>query len=162
MAKQPEVWNPLREMERFRENVDDLFDRFLGRPAAATAAAHGPALESFVEDDKLVVRVDLPGIDPEQVEVTVSGNVLTIKGRREERREDTQRDFIHREIGYGSFERSLPLPRGVKTEAIAAAYRNGVLELIIPMPKETTPRKVAVEIEGQRAPAGAQKPKPRK
>lgn len=159
MAKQPDIWHPLREMERFRQNVDDLFDRFLGPPVGEpNPAAHGPALESFIEGEKLVIRADLPGIDPEQVEVTVSDNVLAIKGQREERREEKQRDFLHREVSYGSFERSVTLPRGVKTESIVATYRDGVLELTIPMPKESTPRKVAVAIERKRPPAGSAKP----
>jgi HSP20 family protein len=160
MAKQPEFWQGFRGLEHFRENFDDLFDRLIGRPAdAPSAGVRGPALESFIEDEKLVIRADLPGIDPGQVEVTVAGNLLTIRGTREDRREQKQRDFIHREVSYGSFERTITLPRGVETKSIAAAYRNGVLELTIPMPKEMTPRKVAIEIERERPPAAPAKPK---
>lgn len=162
MAKQPEFWQGFRGLEHFRENFDDLFDRLIGRPADAPATGvRGPALESFVEDDRLVIRVDLPGIDPAKVEVTVAGNLLTIRGAREDRREQKHRDFIQREVSYGSFERTLTLPRGAETEHVAAAYHNGVLELTIPMPKEMTPRKVPIEIERKRPPVAPAKPKSR-
>ncbi len=162
MARQPQSWRGFREFDRFRENLDDLFDRFLGRPAeVSTPGTRGPAIESFIEDDKLVVRADLPGIDPAQVEVTVDGSLLTIRGTREQRREENQCDYIHREVVYGSFERSLTLPHPVKTEAINATYHNGVLEVTMPRSAETTPRKIAIQIERRRAPAGPSRSKSR-
>ncbi|HTW86457.1 MAG TPA: Hsp20/alpha crystallin family protein [Candidatus Binataceae bacterium] len=162
MAKTPEFWQGFRGLEHFSESFDELFDRLIGFPVDTPAATvRGPALESFIEDEKLVVRVDLPGIDPAKVEVTVAGNQLTVRGRREDRREQRHRDFIQREVSYGSFERSLTLPRGVETEHVGAAYRNGVLELTIPISKEMTPRKVPIEIERKRTPVAPVKPKSR-
>ena len=153
MARPPQSWQKFREFDLFGENFDELFDRFLGLPAEAATAAgrRAPALESFVEDDKLVVRADLPGVDPSQLEVTIAGAMLTVRGTREERREEKQRNFIHREVSYGSFERSVSLPYPVKADAVVATYQNGVLELVMPRAAEATPRKVAVEIESRRA-----------
>ena len=68
--------------------------------------------------------------------------------REQAREENKDRDFRHREVSYGSFERTLTLPKGVKTEDIRAAYQNGVLELTIPIPKEAATRKVTIEVEG--------------
>jgi HSP20 family protein len=150
MARQPETWQGFRGFERFREDLDDLFDRFLRWPAAAPAGTpRGPAIESFIEDDHLVVRADLPGIDPAKVEVTVTGNLLTIKGTREAVREEKRRDFIHREVSYGRFERALTLPYDVKADAIAATYSNGVLELTVPRSDAPANRKIPVDVEGK-------------
>ena len=143
------LWSPLREMERMRRGFDDLFERLVGEDAFMPwkAGLNVPAVESYVEGDKLVVRADLPGIDPKDVEVTVTGNMLTIKGSREQKREEKGRDFIHRELSYGAFERSLTLPQGVKADAIKASYQNGVLELAMPAPKELSAHKVPIKIE---------------
>jgi len=143
------LWSPLREMERMRRGFDDLFDRLLGDEALAPwrPGLTVPAVESCIEGDKLVVRADLPGIDPKDVEVTVTGNTLTIKGSREQKREEKGRDFIHRELSYGAFERSLTLPQWVKADAIKASYQNGVLELTMPAPKELSAHKVPIKIE---------------
>jgi HSP20 family protein len=149
MANEPQVWSPLKELDRFRRDFDDLFDRFLGGRMGPmmSKSAQSPALESFIDDGKLVIRVDLPGIDPKDVEVTVSGNALTLRGKREQQHEEKGRNYLHREVAYGSFERSLRLPAGVRADQVKAAYRNGILELTIAVPTETAPRKVPVEIE---------------
>jgi HSP20 family protein len=146
-----QLWNPIREIERFRRDLDSLFDRFFGEheelPLSKT-----PAVESFIEGDKLVVRTDLPGLELKDVEVNVTGDILTIKGSREQRKEEKKWDFLHREVSYGSFERRLPLPKGVKAEEIKASYKDGVLELTMPVPRDMTPRKVTIETEANKEP----------
>src|SRR6266851_2288528 len=101
MNKALEVWSPmLSELNRFHWDVDELFDRwFGGRMGNGTGnGAFNPALESFVADGKLVVRVDLPGIEPKDVEVMVTGKTLTIRGKREQRSEDKGSDWFRREV----------------------------------------------------------------
>jgi len=152
MANPIQAWNPFREMEHFRRDFDELFDRFLGRGkrGAKEPSIFEPAVESYIEGDKLVVRADLPGIDPKNVEITVTGDTLTIKGSREEKREEKERNFVFKEVSYGSFERAITLPAGVKVEDIKASYKDGVLELTAPAPKELAARKVPIEVEGQK------------
>ncbi len=148
MAKDPQQWSPFRELERFRRDFDDLFDRFFGGGvSAASPSAPAPKIESFVEEGKMIVRADLPGVDPDNVEVSVTGDTLTVRGARQAREEQKGRDFLHREVSYGNFERTLTLPKGIKTEDIRASYQNGVLELTIPIPKESATRKVPIEVE---------------
>jgi HSP20 family protein len=138
-----------RETEHFRRDFDDLFDRLLGRRKRGEkeTAAIEPAIESYIEGDRVVVRADLPGIEPKDVEITVIGDTLTIKGSREEKREEKDRNFVFKEVSYGSFERSIPLPAGVKADDIKVSYKDGVLELTAPVPKELAARKVPVEVE---------------
>src|SRR5579885_1823352 len=149
MANFIQTWNPFREMEQFRRDFDELFDRFLGRGKRAVKepSVFEPPIESYIEGDKMVVRADLPGIDPKDVEITVIGDVLTIKGSREDRHEKKERNFVFKEVTYGSFERSVTLPAGVRAEDIKAAYKDGVLELTAPAPKELSPRKVPIQVE---------------
>ena len=147
MANDPQKWSPFRELDRFKRDFDDLFDRFLGGRIAHEGQPAGPALESFIENGKLIVRADLPGIDPKDVEITARGDQLTIRGKRERTREDKGIDFIYCEVSYGSFERTMKLPANVKPDEIKASYRNGVLELTVPMSEQSRIRKVPVEVE---------------
>ncbi len=100
-----------------------------------------------MEEGKLIVRADLPGIDPKNVEIKVIGNVLTISGSREEKRESKKADYFRREIRYGAFERSIPLPEGIKAEDLKAVYHDGVLEVAAPMPSEAAPKAVKIQIQ---------------
>ncbi len=155
-----ERWRSSRELERFRSEFDDLIERFgfdrdwfgrfpLGRELFADweAMPARPAIETRVEDGKFIVHADLPGTDPKDVDIKLVGNVLTIKGSREERRETKKADYMKREIRYGAFERSISLPEGIKAEDLKATYHDGVLELTAPMPKEAIPKEVKIQIE---------------
>lgn len=155
-----EKWKASRELDGFRREFDDLLERFgfdrdwFGRfPfdreffGSAELPATRPAIESGIEDGKFIVRTDLPGVDPKNVDIKVVGDVLKIRGSREEKRETKKADFFKREIRYGSFERSLSLPEGIKAEDLKATYHDGVLELSAPMPKEAAPKEVKIQVE---------------
>jgi len=155
-----ERWRPSHELDRFRSEFDDLLERFgfdrdwLPRwPFDRKFFGEGepttrPAMESCIEEGKFIVRTDLPGIDPKNVEIKVVGGVLTIKGSREEKRESKKADYLRREVRYGSFERSMSLPEGIKAEDLKATYHDGVLELSAPMPKEAAPKEVKIQVQG--------------
>jgi HSP20 family protein len=102
-------------------------------------------VEELREDGTLVIRADLPGIDPDKdVELTVSGGILHIEAERrgEEKREE--KGYVRRELRYGSLSRSLPLPEGVTEANITATYKAGVLEIRIPEPKREPAKKIAI------------------
>jgi HSP20 family protein len=142
-------WNPTRDLHRFRRELDDFLEKFgvEGGVFKDWEQSTHPACESYVDGDKFIVRVDLPGIDPANIDVKVVGGTLTIKGSRKEKAETSKQDYLRREIRYGSFERSISLPDGVKAEDLKASYRNGVLELTALMPKESAPKEVKIDIE---------------
>jgi HSP20 family protein len=145
MANESQAWSPLRELDRFRRDFDDLFDRFLAGRLPRQSSGSGPALESYVANNKLIVRADLPGVDSKDVEIRVTGDQLIIRGKREQQSEEKGRDFIHREIAYGSFERVVKLPGGVNPDEVKASYQNGVLELTAPLPEQSRTRKVPIQ-----------------
>jgi HSP20 family protein len=148
MAREPKTWTPIHELDRFRRDFDDLFDRFLGGRGShhETEANVMPALESYLEKGNLVIRIDLPGIDPKNVEIIAAGDHLTIRGKRERAQEEQGKDFFHREVCYGSFERTVRMPAGVNAEAVKASYKNGVLELTVQVPEQARSRKVPIEV----------------
>jgi HSP20 family protein len=153
-----ERWTPRTDLERFRSEFYDLLARFGGWPFDRSLFEGGPVvarppIESRVEEGKFIVRADLPGIDPKDVEIKVVGNVLTIKGSREEKRENKKADYVAQEIRYGAFERSIRLPEGIKAEDLKATYRHGVLEVSAPMPKEAVPKQVTIQVESPEPPA---------
>jgi HSP20 family protein len=119
----------------------------IGYPLGSGSAVLKPPIESFVEEGKLTVRVELPGIDPKDITVNVVGDMLTIRASRQEEHETKRRDFLHSEFRYGAIERLMTLPQGVKTEDIKASFSNGLLQLTIPMPEETAPKEVKVHVE---------------
>jgi HSP20 family protein len=141
-----EKWNPSRELQKLRQEFDDLFEHG-GVFKEWQSPSLRPAVESYVDGDNFTVRVELPGIDPKDVEVKVAGGILSVKGSREEKHETKKRDFFRREFRYGSFERAITLPEGMKAEDLKATYHDGVLELTAPMPKESLPKEVKVQIQ---------------
>jgi HSP20 family protein len=151
-----EKWNPAREFEKLRREFDDLLERFGFERGGLlkewqTQTSRRPAIESYVDGDKFTVRVELPGVDQKDVDIKVAGGVLTVKGSREEKHETEKRDFYRREFSYGSFERSITLPEGMKADDLKATFHGGVLELTAPMPKEALPKEVKIQIEGGEA-----------
>jgi len=102
-------------------------------------------LEEFREGDQHVIRAELPGVDPDNLDVTVDEGVLTISAHRQERSEQKQAHGYRSEFRYGRFERQIRLPKGADADAISASYRDGVLELRLPVPAETPPaRKIDI------------------
>jgi HSP20 family protein len=144
-------WNPVRDLEKIRSDFDDLMERFWRKspwPAEFEKAVVRPRLESFVEEGKLTIRADLPGIDPKNIEVTIYDNELNVRAKRQEESETKKRNFLKREVRYGSYEYSTDLPKGLKAEDLKASYKDGVLELTAAMPKEMLPKQVKVQVEG--------------
>jgi HSP20 family protein len=139
--------DPLREMVTLRSAMDRLFDSaFLGEDGDWPTSVDSLPLDVSEAEDEYVVKASIPGIKPDDLEITYSGKTLTIKGefKAEEEKEDVH--FHLRERRYGAFARSLTLPAAVKSEAIEAKYEAGVLTLKLPKTEEVKPKKIAVKV----------------
>jgi HSP20 family protein len=136
-------FNPREELSSWHRDIDALFDRFLGRSETTSLGIWVPRVETYSKDNEYVLRFDLPGVNPNDVEVQADGNALTISGERksEEKREGYQ------ETSYGEFQRTVTLPEGVEADKIAARYEHGVLEIHVPLPAQLAGRKIPVQIE---------------
>ena len=104
----------------------------------------GPPVDTVVKDGTVVVKADLPGIDPKSVEVTVDRDRLTIKGERHAEEDHSANGAIHREVRYGRFERSVQLPGPIDADSVSARYRDGVLEVSFKAPAGTEPMRVPI------------------
>ena len=137
--------DPFREMMTLRSAMDRLFDTaFLGEAGEGPAFVDTLPLDVTESEDEYVVKASIPGIQPEDMEITYSGKTLTIKG---EYKAEEEKDDVHyhlRERRYGAFARSLTLPAAVRSEAIEAKYESGVLSLKLPKSEEVKPKKIAV------------------
>lgn len=142
-------WDPFDDLASLRESMDKLFeDFFTHRPGPRTpsVAVWQPAVEVFDTDHDIVVRAELPGIDPKDVEITVTADVLTIKGQAKQMEEERGKNYFRRELRYGAFSRSLALPGGVQGDQAKATYRNGILEIRVPKSEKAKPKTVKVDL----------------
>ena len=153
-------WNPWQGLWDLQREMDDMFRHtFPGEwtPVSLNRRADGgwmPAIDVFSRQNDLVVRAELPGIDPqEDVDISVHDGVLTIAGERKKETRSNGDDYFRVESSYGSFRRHVALPEGVKPEDIQASYENGILEVVVPRAAElSAPKKVQISIgSGRRA-----------
>jgi HSP20 family protein len=104
-------------------------------------------VESYHKNGSFVIKADVPGVKAKDIHVMVEGDHLLIQGERKMDRETKKRDLRRKEVFYGAFQRSVPIPRGLKTEAIKAKYHDGVLEITAPVEKAHLPKEVKIEVE---------------
>lgn len=148
----PVRWDPFRgigrELGTLHREMDDLFRRTFGmttEPALERGAFITPAVNTFVKGDTYFVEAEIPGVNKKDLDVTIEGNVLTLRGERKESKETKEEDYYIREAQYGSFIRRLTLPEEVNSEKIQASYENGILRISMPVTKKvTTGRKVLI------------------
>lgn len=128
---------PLGELSELRDWFEQAF---------ADGEGWNPRIDVVKKDGELLMKADLPGVKPEEIEVEVEDGVLTVSGEHEEKSEEKEERYLRRERRYGSFSRSMTLPEGVKADDIEAGTTDGVLELRIPLPtsEEKPARKVKV------------------
>jgi HSP20 family protein len=139
-------WEPLRELNSLQHEMNRMFNTVFGdQPGNGGARRWIPAMDLLETDEHFVLRADLPGLSEDDVKVELEDNILTVSGERRAESEDRQEGYHRVERAFGSFTRSLTLPRGVKSDEISARFDNGVLEVRIPKPEETKPRRIAIE-----------------
>ena len=141
-------WRPLRELEEVERHFEDIFGKsFLPVWRRFPLEERGwlPAVEVFEKEDKYVVKAELPGMKEEDVDVSVVGDILTIKGERKAESEVKEEDYHCCERSYGSFFRSIALPSNVDAEKVEAHYEDGILEIGLPKIAEVKPKKISVK-----------------
>lgn len=137
-------WDPWSELAALQRDVNELFGRTGQNGGRARAQGLIPPIDAYRSQEALVVRVELPGLAPEDVDVSVQEGVLTISGERRVDADVPADAWVRRERPVGEFERSFSLPDGVDADQITASFEHGVLELRIPHPPERKPRRIQV------------------
>jgi HSP20 family protein len=149
-------WNPARDLMQMREEMDRLFNQFLGRSDAEEGAlARGmwaPPVDIHETDDAFVLRAELPGFSKDDISIELHDNRLTLRGERKHTQEVKEEQYHRRERAYGRFERAFWLPTTVDAEKVQAGFKDGVLELRIPKSEAAKPKRIAIT-EAEGAPA---------
>jgi len=135
------------EMDAFRQEMNNLMDWAFGRGWGDNflESSWVPPVDVEQEADKFRVHVDLPGVKRDELEITVHGDTLTIKGEKKRESESKQDETYRSERYYGSFSRSLTLPAAVDSNRIEASYKDGVLEIVIPKSEEAKPKQIKIQ-----------------
>jgi HSP20 family protein len=138
-------WEPMREMMTLREAMDRLFDDAFTRPLRFNGIASAPAVDLYQTDDSVVVKATLPGLKAEDVDISVTGERLTLRGELKQENEQKGATYHMREQRYGAFERSIPLPTDVKTDKAKAEFEDGILTITLPIAEEVKPRSITIK-----------------
>lgn len=143
-------WDPFDEVRGLRRHMDRLFEDFFRGPRLLgwEPVELGVALDVYETDDALVVKAALPGVRPDEVDISVSGDVLTIKGETKSEEETKSGSYHRRELRYGAFARSIPLPTRVDHDKAEATFENGILTVTMPKVEEVKPKSIKIKARG--------------
>lgn len=136
-------WNPLRDRIAPRDNFDRMLDSFF--EGALSPFSGAPSLDLYQTDDEIVVRATLPGVKAEDVDISIAGDTLTLRGEIKEEKENRSRTYHIQERRFGSFSRTIQLPVPIKVDEAKAEFENGVLTLTMPKAEEVRARTISVK-----------------
>jgi HSP20 family protein len=140
-------FEPFRGVTTLQDQINRLFgDAFERQGEESSLTSWAPAVDIFETEHELVVKADLPEIDPKELDIRVENNILTIRGERKFESKVSQDKYLRVERAYGSFSRSFSLANTVNSEAIKADYQNGVLTLTVPKREEAKPKQIKVNV----------------
>jgi len=149
MAWELTTWRPFRDLDRMRGEMDRLWEAFLeGRPRRRMDEGEWlPSVDVSETKNDLVVKAELPGIDPKDIDISLSDGHLTIRGEKRQEKEEKEEDYHFIERSYGSFTRSIQLPKQVKHDKINASYKNGILKVVLPKSEEAKTKEIKIRVE---------------
>jgi HSP20 family protein len=134
-------WDPFREMTQVQSQFNRLIDQVWGDRRESWL----PAIDVFDTKEAVVLKAELPGMDPDDIQIEVEDNVLTVKGERRFEEEVDEERYYRVERRYGSFQRSIALPQTVKATDISASYEDGILTITVPKVEEQQPKRIEVK-----------------
>jgi HSP20 family protein len=139
-------WEPFRDVTSLRDAMDRMFEERFFRPLAPFApwAEGALAVDMYETEDSVVIKTAIPGVTADEIEVSVTGDTLTIKGESKEEEEIKRENYLRRERRFGSYCRSVTLPGGLKADKADADYTDGILTLTFPKAEEVKPKSIKV------------------
>src|ERR1700752_4063707 len=137
-------WDPAREVLTLREAMDRLFDDAFTRPFSMRDGWSAPAIDMYQTDDEIVVKASLPGIKADEVQINITGDVLTLKGEVKHEEESKNKAWHIREQRWGSFQRLVALPTNVVADKAKAEFENGILTVTLPKAEEVKPKTITI------------------
>jgi len=156
MARELTIWKPLaeltpfRDFERMRREMDRFWDPFFDGRLRRRIEEGGewlPSLDVAETKNELVVKVEVSGMAPKDIDISLSDGVLTIKGEKKQEKEEKEADYHLVERSYGSFTRSIRLPKEVQNDKISASYKDGILKVTLPKSEEAKKKEIKIKVE---------------
>ena len=143
-------WEPFREMMSLSQAMDRLLEDSFIRPARLWPELRAGELpiDMYQTKDEVVLKATLPGVKPEEVDTTITGDTLTIKGEHREEKETKEEDYLYKEHRYGAFSRSVTVPMQIESDKAEAVFENGILTLTIPKSEQVKPKQIKVKAKG--------------
>ena len=141
-------WEPFRDLISLREAMDRLFEESFIRPRAGWLAPLGAgalAVDMYETDQDVVIKSSVPGVKAEDIDITITGDTLTIKGETKAEEKVEKANYVRQERRYGAFSRSMTLPTSIVAEKAKAEFENGVLTLTLPKAEEVKPKAIKVK-----------------
>jgi len=141
--------DPFRDLGDIQLEMNRLFDNFFGRPAPQQGGMErvwAPAVDMYETKDELVIMAELPGLNEKDIHLSITGDMLTVKGERQWNQEIKQESYYRGERWYGKFERTLPLPIPVQADKVKAGYRDGVLTITLPKVEAIKPKEIKIDV----------------
>ena len=137
-------WDPFREMMNVQDEINRAFGSFIGERKTSWL----PSIDVYDDKEEVVLKADLPGVKPDDVDVEIDENVLTVRGQRAADHETNPERFYRIERPTGAFERSIALPQGVRSENVEAAFADGILTVRVPKAEEAKPKRIQIAVKG--------------
>jgi HSP20 family protein len=141
-------WDPFREVVALQNRVNNLFREMNDGDSPLTTASFVPAVDVYEDSRKVVLKLEVPGINEKDLDIRVENNTLTVKGERKFEKEEKEENFHRIERRYGTFYRAFTLPSTVDTEHVQANYENGILKLELSKKPEAQPKQIKVNVGG--------------
>ena len=145
---QNNLYDPWADLERLQDEINALFniDKYPGR-GGLFDRKFSPAVDVIENDHDYVIACELPGLNQEDIDVSIASNVLTIKGSKKDEKQDKGEKYFRKETWSGSFQRTLPMPGYVDAEKIQADLKDGILKIVIPKKEEAKPKQISVKVK---------------
>jgi HSP20 family protein len=140
-------WEPFRDMLSLRADMDRLFSSLFGGAYEEREGMWAPIVDIEEDNDSIMVKAEIPGMQKEDIKVSVQSNILTITGERKHESETKNKTFHRVERSYGKFSRMITLPTDVDSDKVKANYKDGILSITLPKPEATKPKHIDVEIK---------------
>ncbi|MGB9710507.1 MAG: Hsp20/alpha crystallin family protein [Thermodesulfovibrio sp.] len=144
-------WSPLKEIEEIRKEMDRLFEEFLSpvrrKRTVSSEGIISPNVDIFERGNELVIQVEIPGVDKQDIDLTITDDRLLIKGEIKKPEGVSEEDYILNERSYGPFSRTINLPADVDKSSVKANLNNGLLEIVILRKEEAKPREIKIPLE---------------
>ena len=139
-------WRPLRELSNLRKEMDDLWGNLTGEKEFLPRKGEWmPAVDVSETKDSLIVKAEIPGMESKDIDISLSGDLLTIKGEKKQKTEEKKENYHRIETHYGAFSRTIRVPVSVNSEKIKASYDNGVLKITLPKKEEVKAKQIEIK-----------------